>query len=72
MRSLGSLSALKSGRWRAVELLAQDLSVHELARHIGCHANSVMHWRDAVVQGGANAPLRSRKEPLLLPYLPSL
>lgn len=31
----------------ALRLLDRDLTLHEVARRIGCHASSVMRWRDA-------------------------
>jgi len=55
MRPFGSPSALEARRRRAVELLAQDLSLHEVARRIGCDPSSVLRWRDAVAEGGTDA-----------------
>ena len=37
-------------------------SLNEVARHIGCHASSVMRWRDARRAGGAEA-LQVRRSP---------
>ena len=55
MRPQGSPEALEQRRLRAMELLAQGLSLNEVARRIRCNASSVMRWRDAVARGGTNA-----------------
>ncbi|MGH7621553.1 MAG: winged helix-turn-helix domain-containing protein, partial [Gemmatimonadaceae bacterium] len=33
-------------------LLKDDISLHEVARRVGCDASSVMRWRDAVAREG--------------------
>jgi transposase len=38
-----------------VVFLKQKLSLHEIARRIGCHASSVLRWRDALRSGGPEA-----------------
>ena len=47
MRPYGSQSNLEKRRRKAIHLLDDGLSLHEVARRIGCHASSVMRWRDA-------------------------
>lgn len=47
MRPHGSPRSLEQRRRRALRLLDQRLSLNEVARRIGCHASSVMRWRDA-------------------------
>jgi transposase len=36
-------------------LLKQKLSLHEIARRVGCDASSVLRWRDAWRRGGSAA-----------------
>jgi len=55
MRPQGSPETLEQRRRRAVALLNQDISLHEIARRVGCHASSVMRWRDALESGGEDA-----------------
>jgi transposase len=55
MRPDGSPKALEKRRRKAVKLLKQKLSLHEIARRIGCHASSVMRWRNALKAGGPDA-----------------
>jgi len=38
-----------------VALLEQDLSLHEIARRLDCHASSVLRWRNAWQAGGRDA-----------------
>jgi transposase len=52
MRPCGSPKALETRRQRVVTLLEQDLSLHEIARRLGCHASSVLRWRNAWQAGG--------------------
>lgn len=59
MRPHGSPKLLEERRKRAVTFLAQKLSLHEIARRLGCHASSVLRWRDAV-QNGGNAALTAK------------
>ena len=46
MRLKGSAKVLETRRRRALQLLESDASLREVARQIGCHASSVMRWRD--------------------------
>jgi transposase len=55
MRPYGSPEALEARRQRVVALLNQDLSLHEIARRLGCHASSVLRWRNAWRVGGEAA-----------------
>ena len=52
MRPHGSPDALEARRQRVVALLKQELSLHEIARRLGCHASSVLRWRNAWQAGG--------------------
>ena len=47
MRPCGSPNVLEVRRQRVVALLEQELSLHEIARRLGCHASSVLRWRNA-------------------------
>ena len=66
MRPHGSPEALEQRRRLVVALLRQELSLHEIARRIGCHASSVLRWRNALraaaasLQGHSKAPRRAR------------
>jgi transposase len=62
MRPHGSPEALERRRRRAITLLRQKLSLHEIARRIGCHASSVLRWRNALRSGGAKA-LKAKPAP---------
>ncbi len=62
MRPHGSPKALEERRRRAVALLRQHRSLHEVARRIGCNPSSVMRWRNALRRGGADA-LRAKPAP---------
>ena len=53
MRPCGSPQALEERRRSVVAFLKQELSLHEIARHIGCHASSVLRWRKAWRAGGS-------------------
>jgi transposase len=55
MRPHGSPALLEERRKRAITLLKQKLSLHEIARRIGCHASSVLRWRNALHAGGPAA-----------------
>lgn len=46
MRLKGSAEVLEQRRRKALELLQEDVSLHEVARRIGCHPSSVLRWRD--------------------------
>jgi len=52
MRPHGSPKTLEARRQRVVALLEQELSLHEIARRLGCHASSVLRWRNAWQAGG--------------------
>jgi transposase len=52
MRPHGSPKTLEARRQRVVALLDQELSLHEIARRLGCHASSVLRWRNAWQAGG--------------------
>jgi transposase len=55
MRPRGSPASLEARRCRVIALLKQRLSLHEIARRLGCHASSVLRWRDAWRAGGPKA-----------------
>jgi transposase len=55
MRPQGSPKTLEARRRSVVALLEQDLSLHEIARRLGCHASSVLRWRNALHAGGPAA-----------------
>ena len=38
-----------------IALLRQGLSLHEIGRRLGCHASSVLRWRNAWRRGGVAA-----------------
>lgn len=46
MRPFGSPKQLEKRRRKAMVLLDRGLSLHEVARRVGCNASSVMRWRD--------------------------
>lgn len=62
VRPAGSPEELEKRRRRAIALLQQGLSLRAIARRIGCHASSVMRWRDAWLRGGS-AALAARPAP---------
>ena len=62
MRIKGSAELLEARRERALRLLDDGRSLHEVARLLECAPSSVMRWRDARDTGGAEA-LRVRKSP---------
>jgi transposase len=55
MRPKGSPKLLEERRRSVAAFLKQKLSLHEIARRIGCHASSVMRWRNALRSGGQDA-----------------
>jgi len=55
MRPHGSPRDLEKRRRKVIALLRKQLSLHEIARKIGCHASSVLRWRDAFRRGGRAA-----------------
>lgn len=62
MRPHGSPKSLEERRRNVVALLEQKLSLHEIARRIGCHASSVLRWRNAL-QSGTQDPLKAKPAP---------
>lgn len=62
MRPKGGAAVLEARRRRAWALLAQDWSLHAVARRLGCAPSSVMRWRDAVARDGV-AGLQVRPSP---------
>jgi len=62
MRPRGSAAVLEARRHRALKLLDDGRSLHEVGRLLGCAPVSVMRWRNAREQGGA-AALRVRFSP---------
>jgi len=61
-RPKGSADLLEHRRRRALALLRERRSLHEVARLLACAASSVMRWRNARRRGGANA-LKVRSSP---------
>lgn len=59
-RPRGSAEQLEGRRHRAMGLLDEGRSLTEVAGLIGCHASSVMRWRDARERGGEEG-LKVRK-----------
>jgi transposase-like protein len=47
MRPRGSPQFLEERRRRVVGYFRLKLSLHEIARRLGCHASSVLRWRNA-------------------------
>ncbi len=62
MRVAGSADELERRRRRALALLDEGRSLHEVARRIGCDASSVMRWRDCREREGDQG-LRVRSSP---------
>lgn len=62
MRPTGGPAVLEARRRRALALLDQDLSLHAVARRLGCAPSSVMRWRDAVAKDGVTG-LQVRTSP---------
>ena len=62
MRPHGSPQSLEERRRRVVAFLKQKLSLHEIARRMGCHASSVLRWRNAMQSGGRDA-LKAKPAP---------
>lgn len=54
MRPHGSPGMLEDRRRRVIAFLKRNLSLHEIARRIGCHASSVLRWRDAFRSHGSD------------------
>jgi transposase len=62
MRPHGSPKSLEERRRSVVAFLKQKLSLHEIARRMGCHASSVLRWRNAMRSGGQDA-LKAKPAP---------
>ena len=62
MRPNGSPQLLEERRRRVIAFLKQKLSLHEIARRLGCHASSVLRWRKALRSGGP-AALKAKPAP---------
>lgn len=52
MRPCGSQEELEKRRRRGIELLAQERSITEVARQLGCSHSSVILWRDTARRRG--------------------
>lgn len=52
MRPKGRAAVLEARRRRALKLLKAEVSLHDVARRLGCASSSVMRWRDAVERNG--------------------
>jgi len=62
MRPIGTIKVLEAHRRKALALLDKKLSLNEVARQIGCHASSVMRWRDLLQELGEEG-LKARTPP---------
>lgn len=62
MRPYGSPQLLEERRRKVVTFLKQKLSLHEIGRRLGCHASSVLRWRNALRSGGPKA-LKAKPAP---------
>ena len=72
MRPHGSPGMLEARRRRIIAFLKRNLSLHEIARRIGCHASSVLRWRNAFRSKGPDglkAKPASGRPPHLIPLL---
>ena len=54
MRPTGSAAVLEARRHHAWALLEDGLSLNAVARRLGCAASSVLRWRNAIRQRGAD------------------
>ena len=54
MRPRGSPQVLEQRRRNVINFLRQKLSLHEIARRVGCNASSVLRWREAWRAKGAD------------------
>ena len=61
MRPEGSPAELERRRRRGLALVQQGYSLHAVARHLSCHASSVMRWHDAFARGGRRSLRPSRR-----------
>ena len=52
MRPKGGAAVLEARRRRALAMLKDEVSLHDVARRLGCAPSSVMRWRDAVATEG--------------------
>ena len=76
MRPFGSPNTLERRRRRAIALLQQGLSLHEVARRVQASVSSVWQWRNAWQHGGEAAlapkPVAGRPRKLTMPQLDRL
>ena len=70
MRPHGTPGMLEVRRRRIVAFLKRNLSLHEIARCIGCHASSVLRWRNAFRSKGPEG-LKAKPAPGRPPKLSS-
>lgn len=69
MQPYGSAKVLETRRWRAFKLLKDRFLLNRAAQLIGCAANSVMRWRDALAHGGGRSSTSS-PPPRRWPFCP--
>jgi len=69
MRPHGSPQSPEARRPRVLISHHQKLSLHEIARRMGCHAGSVLRWHEAFQIGGKDA-LKANPAPGRSPRLP--
>jgi len=55
MRPPGTAAYLEARRRRAADLLADGMSLAEVARYVGADVSSVKRWKRAVREGGSDA-----------------
>lgn len=70
MRPHGSPQSLEQRRRSVIGFLKRKLSLHEIARRIGCHASSILRWRDALLSAGPDG-LKAKPAPGRPPKLTS-
>lgn len=60
MRPRGSAELIEERRHRALRLLDEGLSLHEVGRRVGCAPSSVLRWRDRrAAEGPAGLKVRA-------------
>ena len=62
MRPHGSPGMLEERRRSVVAFLKRNLSLHEIARRLSCHASSVLRWRNAFRSKGTEG-LKAKPAP---------
>jgi transposase len=70
MRPHGSPQSLEQRRRSVIGFFKRKLSLHEIARRIGCHASSILRWRDAWRSAGSDG-LKAKPAPGRPPRLTS-